>query len=278
MVCASIVDSSASIHTLLCAKRTASIERADVGDVADLLVVEHPVAELLVEQVHRALADADHVRADRGQPAHELALVRREGRLDEDDVHAQILPAASLPARARPAYTRGVRCRTPSSSPRSCCPQPCGSSRPRRSLPDVRLGLISQDPEDRLARRPSRGALGPLPGQGRHRPPADRRRNTRAVTPSRRGGPAHRHARAAAGSARRGARRTRHPRHGRRGCSQLPRQGAHEDGVRGAWRPLRAASPHQVCRRGTRRGGRSRLSPRRQAACGRRRPLDIPHR
>ena len=79
-------------------------ERADVGDVRDLLVVEHPAAQVRVEPVGRTLADPDHIRAGLRETADELALVRRECRFDKDDVHAQILPAA-VPTRPRAAVT-----------------------------------------------------------------------------------------------------------------------------------------------------------------------------
>ena len=59
----------------------------DIRHVADALVVEHPPLEIAVELVEGSLADADHGRAGRGQAAHEFALVGRECRLDEYDVH-----------------------------------------------------------------------------------------------------------------------------------------------------------------------------------------------
>ena len=57
-----------------------------VGDVADLLVVGEPVAQLRVEPFLRTLADSGHPCADGVQRADELALVPGEGRLEEDDV------------------------------------------------------------------------------------------------------------------------------------------------------------------------------------------------
>ncbi len=53
----------------------------------DLLVGDHPAAQLVVEVVVGRLADAGDARADRREPAHELALVVGKLRLDEDDVH-----------------------------------------------------------------------------------------------------------------------------------------------------------------------------------------------
>ena len=67
-----------------------------------------------------------------------------------------------------------------------------------------------------------------------------------------------RHARAAAGPARRGSRRARHPGHGRRGGPQLSRQGAHEDRVRGQRRAVRPTPPRPFGR--SRRGRRPRSS------------------
>ena len=63
--------------------------------------MQHPSAKVGVQPVGRALADADHIRARLGETAHELALIRGEGRLHKDDVHAQILPAGSRPAPRR---------------------------------------------------------------------------------------------------------------------------------------------------------------------------------
>ena len=70
-------------------------ERADIGDVADLLVVEHPVLQVRVEIVEGALPDPDDGRARCGKPAHELALIQWKRRLDEDDIHAQIVPGGT---------------------------------------------------------------------------------------------------------------------------------------------------------------------------------------
>ena len=78
-------------------------ERADIGDIADLLVVEHPVAQVGVEPVGGALADPDDGRARFGQPTHELALIGGKRRLDEDDVHAQIVPGGTGPTPVPPA-------------------------------------------------------------------------------------------------------------------------------------------------------------------------------
>ena len=101
-------------------------ERTDVGDVRDLLVVEHPAAQVAVEPVGRTLADADHVGAGLRETADEFALVRRKCRLDEDDVHAQILPAEPQPA--RDAHEGSVRLVAAATAVLGCC-----VARPRRS-------------------------------------------------------------------------------------------------------------------------------------------------
>src|SRR5262249_33880872 len=70
-------------------------QRLLVRDGRDALVLPQPVLELVVELLERPLADAADARADRVQGAHELALVLREGGLDEDDVHGSGFRRAS---------------------------------------------------------------------------------------------------------------------------------------------------------------------------------------
>ena len=99
MVCASIVASSRSTQSLSWTQRTASVMHADVDHGGDLVVVRHPALELVVEHLRRALADADDGGADLGQRADEMPLGRREGRLDEDDVHDRmVVRAGAAPA------------------------------------------------------------------------------------------------------------------------------------------------------------------------------------
>jgi hypothetical protein len=64
-------------------------EPADVGDVAYLLVVQHPALQLAVELVDAALADADHGGAGGSEPSDEFALIGGKGWFDKDDVHRQ---------------------------------------------------------------------------------------------------------------------------------------------------------------------------------------------
>src|SRR5665213_3158156 len=102
-------------------------DRADIRDVADLLVMEHPALQFGVEVVKRPLPDADHGGAGRGEPAHELALVEGKCRLDEDNVHCgSILPARS--SRRCPRACMVPSCPPPCSSRRSCSTPRCASS------------------------------------------------------------------------------------------------------------------------------------------------------
>ena len=122
----------------------------DIGDVRDLLVVEHPASQVGVEPVGRTLADPDHVRAGLREAANKLALVCRESRFHKDDVHAQILPAGSRPAPRRLSrLPRDPMANAVFVAP-FLLPATVRFIAAAASLPDVRLGLISQDPEDRL--------------------------------------------------------------------------------------------------------------------------------
>ena len=92
---------------------------ADVGHVRDDVVVRQPGAELVVEPLLRAVADPDDRGTDLGQGSHELALRRREGRIDEDHVHAgeprrtRVRPPGPPPSRSscRAPAAPGVRVR-----------------------------------------------------------------------------------------------------------------------------------------------------------------------
>ena len=86
-VCASIVASIRSTHSLSCTRRTWSCHRLDIGDRRHLLVVTQPALHLLVQHLCWRLAETYHRRADLGQRADEVALAGGEARLDEDDVH-----------------------------------------------------------------------------------------------------------------------------------------------------------------------------------------------
>src|SRR5262249_8779661 len=61
-----------------------------VAHRADLLVMRETVPQVLAQRVLRALADADDRGAGVREPAHELALVRGEARLHENDVHRRL--------------------------------------------------------------------------------------------------------------------------------------------------------------------------------------------
>ena len=99
---ASIVASSRSTGTRCCTHWTASARRSLVDHRRDLLVVGEPLLHVVVQPVLRALADADDRRPDRVQAADELLLVVGEARLDEHDVHPDILSVSPLPSRMRP--------------------------------------------------------------------------------------------------------------------------------------------------------------------------------
>ena len=92
--CASTTASSRSTHIRpwICAHRP--LQRALVGDRRDLLVAAEPALQLVVEPVVGPVADPEHMRADRGERAHELALVGGEAGLEEDDVHGRASPGS----------------------------------------------------------------------------------------------------------------------------------------------------------------------------------------
>ena len=254
-------------------------ERVDVGDVADLLVVEHPVAKLLVEEVDGSLADADDVRARGREPAHELALVRREGRLDEDDVHGTILPAATHPSRG-PASLH-----SPRYMPNAIFVAPF-------LLPaTVRFVAATALASRCTARVDQPGPRGPA----RRRPPLQR---SPGITGSKDGTDPQQIADATRVLSRHlgGVDRIigmleqlQVPLGEVRDALGIPGMGAEvahnfRDKARmktvfeSARRPLRAAPARALRRRGSRRRVRSRLPTRREAAGGGRRARDVPHR
>src|SRR3954453_10148780 len=81
-----------------------------VDHVRNLVVVRHPAPQLVVQVLLRGLADADHLGADLGQGAYELALVLREARLDEDHSHPGML--ARTPRGGCPQDRRAGNVRT----------------------------------------------------------------------------------------------------------------------------------------------------------------------
>ena len=64
-------------------------EAAFIDDGRHLLVVREPALDVVAEPVGGPLADADHRGTDVVQSAHELLLVVREARLDEENVHSR---------------------------------------------------------------------------------------------------------------------------------------------------------------------------------------------
>ena len=64
-----------------------ALDFADVGDVADLLVVREPVTQLRIERLFGPLADAADAGANGVQCANELTLVLGKTGFEEDDVH-----------------------------------------------------------------------------------------------------------------------------------------------------------------------------------------------
>ena len=132
-------------------------ESTDVRDVGDLLVMQHPGAQVGVEPVRRTLADPDHVRAGLGEPAHEFALVRRECGFDEDDVHAQILPAGSQPVPCR--LTRLARTSNGERGLRRSVPAPGHRAVHRRGRVAARRPARPDQPGSggQASRRPARG-------------------------------------------------------------------------------------------------------------------------
>ena len=63
-------------------------ELAGIGDVVDAVVAAHRVTQFRVEGPLLGLTDPNDGGPNTGQRKHKTALVRREGRLDENDVHA----------------------------------------------------------------------------------------------------------------------------------------------------------------------------------------------
>ena len=67
------------------------VERRLVADRSDLLVGVEPLFQLVVEVLDRPFADSADPRSHRVQGPDELTLIAGEGRLDEYDVHRDLL-------------------------------------------------------------------------------------------------------------------------------------------------------------------------------------------
>ena len=169
-----------------------------------LVVVRHPAPELVVERVGGALADADHRRA-RPPPARgRTGAGCGKSRLDEDDVHAGMLPAdARLPGRdRRMTLSRCVRAMNVDQLRRGRPPDPARRSAPISSAGPDPLGVGGPGGVRRCRPAPrSRAALlrqagwprsrslsvdGGQPAVLGHRPGAARRPDRAAVRAPRR--------------------------------------------------------------------------------------------
>ncbi len=80
-----------------------------VGDVGDLVVRPHLPAQLVAQSPLGGLTHPDHAGSHARQRGDEPALVVREGRLDEDDVHGREPSGGSPSGRGTPtSYAGGV--------------------------------------------------------------------------------------------------------------------------------------------------------------------------